>query len=72
MTSLKSGRYVVIVNAPECCVLSTVMEMDGRRLLDALADVDYLQETLVALAVASASVIGELEKLQAASGRDAA
>lgn len=64
MTSLKTGRYVVIVNAPECCVLSTVMEMDDRRTLDALADVDYLEETLVALAVASATVIAELEKRQ--------
>jgi len=61
-TTLKTGSYGVAVTAPTGCVMSSVMLMAGREMVSVLIDDDYLQETLVALTVASASVIAELER----------
>lgn len=65
LSRLGRGRYTVIVNAPEGCVMSVVMVMEERRVVDALADVECLEETLVALSVASAAVIAEMERRRA-------
>ena len=61
-TALKTGNYGVTVTSPEGCVMSSVMIMSDRQMTSLLLDDAYLVETLVALTVASAAVIAEMER----------